>query len=284
MLDLYDAILARRSVRRYEERPVSQAVFDAIRECESDIEPLEPGLGFRYSIAHATVDTDITSLLGAYGRIISAPHVLVPTIEDDRHALVDFGFRVEQLVIQLTRLGLGSCWVGALPREAKAAERFEIPTGWRIPALIAFGYPATGIGGAVNSLIHIGVGAQRPLDFGKFVSSGTYGQPAALSGLQTNLLDALRRAPSAGNARPWRVILRANRMFYCVDTAVGFYRTYKVDYPLVDAGIGMANVALAFKALKQARPWTLLTDDHRLRAELALPPNLRLVASIPLET
>jgi len=283
MLDLHDAILARRSVRRYEKRPVSQVVLNALRDCEPDIEPLEPGLGFRYSIAHATVDTDITSMLGAYGRIISAPHVLVPTIEDDRHALVDFGFRVEQLVIHLTRLGLSSCWVGALPREARAAERFEIPKGWRIPAVVAFGYPATGIGGAVNSLIHIGVGAQRPLDFGKFVSSGTYGQPAALSGLQTNLLDALRRAPSAGNARPWRVILRADRMFYCVDTAVGFYRTYKVDYPLVDAGIGMANISLALKALGRPQQWALLNDEPGLRARLQLPPNVRLVASIALE-
>jgi nitroreductase len=279
---LREALLARRSVRRYEKRSVSPAVLDAIRDCGPDIEPLEPGLGFRYSIVDATAGADITAAMGAYGRIISAPHVLVATIEDDLHALVDFGFRVEQIVIRLTRLGLGSCWVGALPREARAAERFNVPPGWRIPAVVAFGYPATGIGGAVNSLIHIGVGAQRPLDFAKFVSSGKYGQPAALSEVETNLLDALRRAPSAGNTRPWRVILKDSRLFYCVDAAAGFYRTYKVDYPLVDAGIGMANTTLALNACRQARSWTLLADDHCLRTELALPDNLRLIASISL--
>ena len=116
-MTLYDTILARRSVRRYARRSVPVEMLGAIRDFAQRIEPLQPDVAFTYSVLPVSQGDEITAAMGGYGRVVSAPNVIVPLIADSPHALVDFGFRTQQLVILLTQLGLGSCWIGALVRE-----------------------------------------------------------------------------------------------------------------------------------------------------------------------
>lgn len=275
MLDLYEAILTRRSVRRYAGRDVPAGLLKQLADFAQEIEPLVQSADFSYSIRPAK-NNELTSAAGGYGRILSATLVIVPHIADGPNALVDFGFRTEQLVIHATRLGLGSCWVGALRHEASAAEEFSVPPGSRIGAVIALGYPETGIvGRAANRLIRsaAGAGSRPPLE--RLV----LGQGAPTSKQQRKVLEALRAAPSTGNARPWRVVLREGLLYLAVKEDAGYYRlSGNVGYHLVDAGIGMANLSLALKALDRPAPWTLLDKSD----ELALPDNLRLIGSVPL--
>jgi nitroreductase len=114
-----------------------------------------------------------------------------------------------------------------------------------------------------------------------------------LTGHQVRVLEALRAAPSTGNAQPWQVILREGKLFFAAQEDATYYRlSGRRGFHLVDAGIGMANILLARRDMTETSDvsgrvpspasWTLLSDAPDLRAELGLPGNMRLIASIPL--
>lgn len=120
---------------------------------------------------------------------------------------------------------------------------------------------------------------------------------ATLPAASARALAALRAAPSTGNAQPWHVVIRRGTLFLAVQVDA----TYSVlsgncGYHLVDAGIGMANLWLALRDMTQTSDvrdripsppesgqvpkWTLLDEQPDLNAELGLPGNMRLIASI----
>jgi nitroreductase len=284
MLELYDAILARRSVRRYERTLLPEPILNQVRRAVEGIDALDPGRPFSCTVQAVTAGDDIAAAMGGYGRLLSIPHIIVPAIAEGPNSLTDFGYRVQQVVIRLTRLGLGSCWIGALTHKATAMARFNVPAGMVVAAIVAFGRPATsGAGRALNAVIRSAAGATRKKPASEFTWQDTVGNPAAPTGLQTKVLEALRASPSTGNAQPWCIVLSGGLLYLAVRTDARYYRmSGNVGYDQVDAGIGMANVALALAALGRPQQWTLLTDDHRLRIELALPDSFRLIASITL--
>ncbi len=284
---LYRAILERHSVRRYDNRRVPEETRRAIVEFAIRIRPLVPANRFSYSVEPIIgKNEDLAAVMGGYGKLVSARHLVLPMAQGESHVTEDFGFRAEQLVVHLTRLGLGSCYIGALGHEAEALDRFEAPVGARVPAVIVFGYPASGtIGRNFNRSIRAALGANHPSPFDRTAYRDRMGLPARLTGFQEKVLDALRRAPSAGNSRPWRVVLRHGICYLSVKLDTPYYRIAKATakgYHLVDAGIGMANISLALAAFGADAEWTLLDDDAELRDRLGLPDNHQLIGSVPL--
>jgi nitroreductase len=223
--------------------------------------------------------------MGGYGRLLSIPHVLVPAIGDGPDSLVDFGYRVERLVIRLTQLGVGTCWLGALTHRDTVVARFGPAEGTTVAAIVAFGRTAQNMASrAVNSAIRSVVGATRKKPVAEFTWRNRVGSPAALTELEAKVLEALRAAPSTGNAQPWCVVLSDGLLFLGVKTDARYYQlSGNIGYDQVDAGIGMANVSLALEALKLPARWQLLPNDATERDRLGIAENVRLVASIPLK-
>ena len=56
------------------------------------------------------------------------------------YAMQQAGAAIENILLRLTELGIGSCWIGAFADNAIKAQ-FKIPDKWEIEALIALGYP-----------------------------------------------------------------------------------------------------------------------------------------------
>ncbi len=280
--ELYKTLVERRSVRRYSKQPVEPEKLAAAAGLVDSLEPLVVANQLSCEIRQTEGRGDLlSSALGSYARIISAPCLVVPSICGDMRVMEDAGYRLQQLVIGLARLGLGTCWVGALSNEGRVALGLGIRIGWRVPGVIAFGYPDTGfVGRSVNRMVRGLAGAPARLAWDRLASIEVFGQPAHLSAQEAHVLDALRSAPSAGNSRPWRVILRGDEMFYCVDSGAGFYRRYRNDYPLLDGGIGMANLMLALRSQGRTADWNLVDESPALRADLGLPPSVRVLATI----
>jgi len=264
--DLYQAILARRSVRRYAKQPLSAEALAGVRATLYAVQPLVPDNRFKVLVHDVEPGEDLRAALGGYGRMVSPPHYLVPYVvgPSDRvplHPLTDLGYRVEQIAVRLTGLGIGSCYIGCLGREDAVRARFELPSAARVGAILLFGYPARGLGGrAFNALMHRAVGAANKLPAERIFFDGTFDRPTAPPGKWAQLVEAARNAPSAVNAQPWRFLWHAETLHLFVRRKSLRYGTGpRKAYRLYDGGICMGNVSLALEALGMAGRWRLYT-------------------------
>lgn len=266
-MPLYQAILARRSVRRYHPDPLDSGTLLRVREIIDAAHPLVPENRFAVLLRDGMlIDEDFMRSMGSYGYILSPPHAIAPYLIGDRHPLVDLGYRVQQIVIRLTVLQIGTCYVGCLTREDTVRNRLGLPGGSRCGALVVFGYPATSVGGkAVNALIRSipGGDARLPADQISFI--GSFATPGPPPSAIAPIIEAARLSPSAVNAQPWRFLWDGDRLHLFVKRDNRKYgRGAGQAYSLYDGGICMANASLAVEALDVKGEWSLY--DHETQA------------------
>lgn len=268
--DLYQAILTRRSVRRYEKKPLADAVLAQVQEIVSTASPLVAENDFRVEFHHVSADTDLVAALGGYGRIVNPPHYLVPSIEGSNFLLADLGYRAEQIAVRLMALGLGSCYIGCLGREMAVREQFGLPEGTRIGAVLVFGRASEALGGRlINAAVRVAAGAARKLPPEQIFFRDSFDAPDSPPKDLAPLIEAARHAPSAVNAQPWRFLWRdgALQLFVKRDNP-RYGGGNRAQYRLYDGGICMANVALALEALGLPGRWEMVEE-----ASSEVPPH-----------
>jgi nitroreductase len=257
--ELYQAILERRSVRRYDSEPLDPGTMDQVEEIISRVRPLIAENRFTALRREVTAGENLVASLGAYGRIVSPPHYLVPYIEGEGHQLADFGYRVEQIAVRMSALGLGSCFVGSLGREPQVRARFGLPEKARVAAFLIFGRPSRSLGGrTVNAAMRRATGATNKLPAERLFFDGDFDIPAAPPPELAPLMEAARSAPSAVDAQPWRFLWRDGQLHLFVKRRNRRYGGgIGQEYRLHDGGVCMANVSLALEALGRSGEWTL---------------------------
>lgn len=258
--ELYSTILSRRSVRRYDGNPLDAATLTKVRALASDARALVPENLVSFLLRDTAPGSDLAAIVGAYGRLVSPPHYLAPYLAQGRHALTDLGFRTEQIAIGLERLGLGSCYVGALRNEASASAALGLPENALIGAILALGRPARAAGGrALNSLMRSMARSDSRKPWEQLFFWDDFDRPAPSPAEIQLLVEAGRRAPSARNVQPWRFLWRGGSLSLFV--ARGLYGGGASErYCLSDGGICMANISLAMEALGIKGAWALYED------------------------
>ncbi len=107
-LDAFDLMRARRSCRSFQSRPLTTQHREALLACAAEQSRPEALLGqrpirFEYVAAPLTV----WPVVGAREFLVA----LAPR-EYDRGAVIDVGRSLHKVVLQATRMGLATCWIG----------------------------------------------------------------------------------------------------------------------------------------------------------------------------
>jgi nitroreductase len=257
---LYAAILARRSVRQYDGEPLDGETLARVREIADDVQPLVPGAELGVLFRDVGPDENLAEVLGAYGRIVSPPHLLVPYLDGPTAHLTDVGYRAQQIVVRLTALGLGTCYIGCLPWEERAREYFGLGEDVRLGATVIYGHPAAGRGRrTLDAAMRRLAGATNKRPAEQSFYDGGWDHPSAPPPELADLIEAAGHAPSADNAQPWRFLWRDGALYLYVVRSSWRYRLGGTqDYRFYDGGICMANVLLAMEALGMRGQWALV--------------------------
>ena len=211
-------------------------------------------------VTDAQMGNEIKGLIGDHGKTIHAPHYIVLASREQSGYLTDAGFRFEQMVLEATRRGLGTCWVGLMFKESSLREVLGLDPSWRIMVLTPIG-PLMEQSLAMRAMrVMAGSKARKPIDQLFFWQRHNAPLPAAVLADEKliQVLDAARRAPSWMNKQPWRFIL--------TNTEIMVYKMKQQeregkDYHFLDCGIAMANLHLAAKALGREGRWNLDSFD-----------------------
>ena len=152
-MELYDAIFYRKSTRKYSNKKVTGPLMEEVKKISSNITYLNKELDIK---AHVVDRGHLIHFLTGKKSKVKSSHYIVVTSNKGENHLENIGFAVEEIVLQLTVLGLATCWLDCDLRRDDIIEFIELEDSEYVEqeeneeqeknlqepyALIAFGYP-----------------------------------------------------------------------------------------------------------------------------------------------
>ncbi len=237
-----EAIESRRSRRRYDGVPVAHDDLEALQACINGFQPTSTA---RVVLLRHAPKNLFKGLVGSYGRIegvVSAMAFIGR--ENDPAVQESVGYVGEGLVLESTRFGLATCWVGGFFKPAVARAAVELQSGERIYAVTPVGHPAEVISRSERMIY--GAGKPRPRRELAEIAPGSTEWPEWAQAA----MKAAQVAPSAMNRQPWRFRMEGD------DLVVGLVGsdTPKVSKRL-DCGIAMLHAELAAREAGVSGTW-----------------------------
>ena len=136
-MDFKEAIKARHSVRRYDDRPIEREKVETLRDAINRANR-SGGLDIQLVLDEPKA---FGSKLVTYGQFAGVKNYLVMAGPKGRQAEESIGYYGEQIVLLAQTLGLSSCWVGLTYK--KIPGTFTLAEGEVIHCVIALGYGLT---------------------------------------------------------------------------------------------------------------------------------------------
>ena len=258
-LSLVEAVRARVSCRSFAEQPLAP---EQQRALQGAIDALGPGpFGSAVRVALVTpdgLDAGVGRKLGTYGVVRGASSYLVGCVAEGPRDMEDFGWVFERVILEATRLGLGTVWLGGTFRrgafgEAVAASEVEV-----VPAVTPVGTPAARRT-VVDRMFRWAAGSRKRKPFEELVSDADTGAPlaAAEAGPLADALELVRIGPSASNLQPWRLALDrgAGSVHLYLLRTPRYASRFAVDLQRIDMGIAMAHLGVGAAAAGLSGAW-----------------------------
>ncbi|MBN1498285.1 MAG: nitroreductase family protein [Spirochaetes bacterium] len=260
---IVDIIGERYANRTYQNKPLSREHRDMLDEYMAVPVKGPFGMTARFSLVAAR-EGDSSSLrdLGTYGVIKNAAGFIVGAIQKTDHYLEDYGYLLERIVLYATGLGLGTCWLGGTFRKSGFARSISLEEGEAIPAVIAIGYAAEKPA-LLDSIMRFGAGSKHRKPWEELFFNGDFTRALGEvdAGAYRVPVEMVRRAPSASNKQPWRIVKENGRddFHFILERTKNYYRNWKVvgmeDLQRVDMGIAMHHFDAAASELKLKGTW-----------------------------
>jgi len=142
-MDVISAIRARRSIRKYEPRPLPGDVLadllDAARLAPSANNLQKWQL---IVVTDSRLKKKLATVSGGQDFVAGCSAYLVGVTEPGApYSTVDMTIALDHLSLRAVELGLGTCWVGDFEPE-KIKDVLGIPGGHEVPICMTVGYPA----------------------------------------------------------------------------------------------------------------------------------------------
>lgn len=139
-MDYSAMIQNRKSVRGFLDKKVSAVTLAEVeayyqKECQRLVPSLETELRIFGSEAREALEGSA----GYENFLIGAPQYLVLLSAEGEYAEENAGFMMEDIILKLTEMDLGSCWVTFADAD-KVKEALKIDSSMKVAAIAAFGY------------------------------------------------------------------------------------------------------------------------------------------------
>ena len=247
-MPITEIIKKRISCRTYSEKPVEAKVLKNFSALINAVHTGPFGNQPKFKLVELTSLTPHEwKQLGTYGVIKNAQLFLVGSIKDGPLAMEDYGYCKEKLILEATKLGLGTCWLGGTLQRGKFAQAIGLREGELLPSISPVGYPAQQKS-MTEKMMRWGVGAGNRKPWSDLFFAGNFSQPLtqAQAGKYAEALENLRLAPSASNKQPWRISWDAkiNSFHFYLCRAFGYNSMFPVSLQNIDMGIAMCHFAL----------------------------------------
>jgi len=268
MKNIIEVIKKRKSIRTYDNVPLNNQIQEQI---EAYINKLSNpwGVKLRYTLVDSQ-SKERTEKLGTYGVIRNASSFIVVTLTDEEFALEALGYELEELMLYLTSLGIGTCWLGGTFTRGEFAKAVELGAGEIIPVITPIGYPAKNKSLTDKMMRKMSKGDSRK-DWDKLFFLKDFDTILTIeeAGKYTEALEMIRLAPSASNKQPWRIVKEGNIFHFFEYSTPGYSKAFSYDIQRIDIGIAAVHFQLTVNEKDLEGKFSVLEN------KIATPENIQ---------
>ena len=249
-MKLYDAIYARKSIRKFQMTPLENEQMERINQFIQNVQPLFANLSYQMNIV--TLPREVKGYF-----IAKAPYYLIFSGERSEDAYKNAGYMLEQVVLYLTAKGIGTCYQGC-------AKISNYSTSMEPLMIVAFGKPK-------NEWNRERMESKR-----MSVNELTTWETDRTDSLKL-ILDAASRSPSSFNSQPWRFIAEKSEIHIFQKKNRSFLATMQ-KMNTVDIGICIEHMMVAAEEL-----WMNATVEKKESFSKKVLKNCQYIATMKME-
>ena len=142
-MSILELVKSRRSVRRYQDKPIAKADLENILEAARLAPSAHNAQEYKIVVVQDGFARERLSEAAGQPFIASAPAILVgvATNPQSKYHAIDLAIAFDHISLTAWSLGIGSCWIGAFGND-EVREAISAPEGCRVVVLMPLGYPA----------------------------------------------------------------------------------------------------------------------------------------------
>ena len=241
IMNLYETIKKRRSVRTFDGSPLKDDDLKKLREC---FENAENPYGIKVDF----------KILDAKEKGLSSP-VIVGTDTwvagktlRQAHAEEAFGYSFERFVLCAETLGIGTTWIAGTMDRGAFEKAAGLEDGEVMPCVSPIGYPSLKMS-LRESIMRKGIKADSRLERSELFFTDNFGNSLGSEDSERfgDVFELVRLAPSAVNRQPWRLVVRNNTVHFYEKSARGYRNDSGWDIQKIDMGIAMCHFVLGIE-------------------------------------
>ena len=251
-MKLHEAVYQRISTRTFQQKQLSKDDLKSINKILSTHEEMIGPFGHSFDFTFIMNDSNRINgnKIGTYGIIKNVPAYLVGVCDNNMPSIIDFGYIFEHIILELTTQEFGTCWLGGTFKRKDF--NIELNDSEIIPAVSPIGYPASKRSFTEKIVRNVAKSDNR-LAFNELFFDVDFNSLNIEIG--TDMIDCLsmvRKAPSASNKQPWRIIVDQNNHvchIYLARTK-NYAKLLNYDIQALDIGIALAHLEIGLTHYK----------------------------------
>ncbi|WKY48099.1 nitroreductase family protein [Eubacteriaceae bacterium ES3] len=244
-----ETIRMRRSIRNYNNNAIPEKTQNDIRLFLETLDnPFNQKVNF-HSLNIKEIKS--TQKLGTYGVIKGAHQFIGTSINNSKESLYALGYEFEALVLYLSHIGIGTCWLGGTFNRQQFSQAMNIDADELFPIISPIGYPADHPHFKEKAMRKL-IKADARKEFSALFFLNDFQTPLTqeTAGELCFALEMVRLGPSASNKQPWRILLKNNTCHFFEEREPGYSKAFPYDIQKVDLGIAAAHFDFSLQEAK----------------------------------
>lgn len=245
-----DAIMKRKSTRTF---TTDDLTFDEINEIRNLLEKYKEvkgpfGYSFDFRLYLNKNEKGKGQKVGTYGMIKNMTAYITGVSLDVRNAIIDFGYVMELVILELTSLGYDSVWLGGTFNRGRFTKKLQ--PNEIVPVIVPIGKGAEKRS-FIDLRIRKSAKSDQRLPFGTLFQY--FDEERDLEEIEdSRFIDVMRmvqRGPSASNKQPWRIFVadKHDTVYVYLKRTQGYGLSLGYDIQAIDAGIALAHLESGLK-------------------------------------
>lgn len=258
----------RQSIRTFDTQEITESHYKLITDYINTEENFIGPFGGKGRVELIQVTNNVTDKgikLGTYGMIKNPQAYFVGIAENNQNSILEFGYTFQKLILFLTDLEIGTCWMGGTFNRNSFEKELQLEEGEFIPCITPLGYP-NDKKRVLDKALRFVVKADNKKAWDKLFYDANLEDTLAKenAGNLEIPLEMVRIGPSASNKQPWRLVVSPDRQvchFY-IEHTPNYSVKLGYDMQILDMGIAMCQFDLACQAINVEGQW--IKEDPKI--------------------